>query len=314
MTIATSRIERPGPKMLRRTTCCRMIIAFTLAWASVIGDSSALAAAESITHSPSMPIAGGKLQVYWPTGTLGSPNHDRLQAFDLLIHFHGDARVVSGQWRAAGLERKQVVLAVINFHGLSSAYSTPFRSDRSLFDGILTTTVNTLRHNAVIEESAAVRDIYVSSFSAGYGAVREIMKSPSAFTRLDGYVAADSIYASIVENQLPARHVDPSQMQDFLRFAQAAAQDQKQFILSHSALTTPYASTVETAQYLIDEVGEMKPLGDSERLPFDPVWKPTGSVRRGRFVVHAFDGEQGEDHLEHLRRIGALWRQLRIEP
>ena len=43
----------------------------------------------------------------------------------------------------------------------------------------------------------------MSSFSAGYGAVREILKTGSYRDRVDGVLAADSLYASTAADGTP---------------------------------------------------------------------------------------------------------------
>ncbi|MEM8679897.1 MAG: hypothetical protein AAGF97_11135 [Planctomycetota bacterium] len=148
----------------------------------------------------------------------------------------------------------------------------------------------------------------LSCFSAGYGAVREILKQAEDVSRIDAVVAADSIYASI-ERDGDRRVVDAVQMQPFLDFAERAKRGEKSFLVFHSQLPVDeYASTVETAGYLIDNTNlSPRPLhARSAAFTADTL------ASAGGLLVAGFPGDDGEAHLEHLRRIELLWRCLHV--
>ena len=107
------------------------------------------------------------------------------------------------------------VLIVVNFPGLSAAYSKLFQSDPGLFDTIL----DQVSKRLGIEQWGYLS---VSSFSAGYGAVREILKHPKHFRKIYALLAADSMYASIEKNVKPRRPVI-AHMRDYIRFAKLAS-------------------------------------------------------------------------------------------
>ncbi len=222
------------------------------------------------------------------------------QLADLLIHFHGDWNVVRQNFECSGLN---AVLVVLNYNGLSSAYAKPFCDPRR-FQDILADVTRALRSRSIIDTPFQWDRIYLTSFSAGFGAVRAILERPADFQIIDGILMADSIYAGFEGD---GRKVDPQNMQAFRRFAAAAAQGKKVFVLTHSYLHTPtYASTKETADDLIHFVL-------AERGAATPV-APVGlqlerSFRRQGFVVLGYAGTTGEDHLQHLRHIGA-WMPL----
>jgi hypothetical protein len=150
--------------------------------------------------------------------------------------------------------------------------------------------------------------VVVSAFSAGFGGVRELLKVPEHFARIDGLVLADSLYCGYDGD--PARkHVDPALMAGFRRFAAEAAAGRKTFLVSHSAqVPDGYASTTETADDLIRSVG-----GASEPAPVTGLdgWTPARTFARGRFLVLGFAGAGPDDHMAHLRRVDALWRRFR---
>ena len=135
-----------------------------------------------------------------------------------------------------------------------------------------------------------------------------MLKEPDAFARIDGLIMADSIYCGYTGD--PAgRTLDPALMDGFRRFAAEAAAGRKTFLLTHSAqVPEGYASTTETADFLIRSLGAgtISPLRNWGRE-----LTQTRSYTRGNFVVLGFSGQGPEDHMAHLRRIGAFWRRYK---
>ena len=95
--------------------------------------------------------------------------------------------------------------------------------------------------------------------------------------------------------------LDDLQMEPFLRFARQAAAGQKFMFISHSSIIPPgYASTTETANYLIEKLGGWPQHG-----------KPRGSDPWGLDLVSRFDqvtfhvrGYSGNDKMDHCAHIG----------
>lgn len=222
---------------------------------------------------------------------------------DLLIHFHGAVDTVRQAMERAG---GATTVVVVNQPGLSAAYSTPFREDPGLFNRLL---AEPWRDTS--DEAPAIpprwRRVTLSCFSAGYGAVREILKTEDGLARVDAIVAADSIYAGIDEQATKTgdRQVDARDMAAFLAFAEQAAAGTKVFVISHSSQPTPYASTTETADYLLGRLG-------LQRTPLEPPpgeeFSRVSHARRGGFEVEGFTGASGPAHLFHLRSLDRWWK------
>jgi len=249
--------------------------------------------ADDIQTTPPTSLANGSMVVMRSAKT---------DATRLLVHFHGDAETVK---HAFARSKLNAILVVVNFPGLSTAYSKPFASDPQLFELIQA------RAKSAIANSTPAKDVrwehvMLSSFSAGYGAVREILKTPKYFEQINCIVAADSIYAGLQQKE-PKREVDETNMRDFLRFASLAAQNKKRFVLSHSSQATPYASTTETANYLLASLHLMRNPVDTHLT--ESMWQ-TSQAERGQFQVLGFDGTTGKDHMQHLHHIDLLWRRL----
>ena len=150
--------------------------------------------------------------------------------------------------------------------------------------------------------------VVISSFSAGFGGVRALLNVPEHFARIDGLIMADSIYCGYTGDP-KERRVDPALMEGFRRFAVEAAAGRKTFLLTHSALQPEgYASTGEVADFLIAAVGGKPEPG---RVEWAEGLILNRTFSRGRFLVLGFEGTQGPDHLNHLRRIGRIWARYR---
>jgi hypothetical protein len=255
------------------------------------------ASASGLVAGPPMPVTGDGQMV-----VCHGPEKKRNDAepIDLLLHFHGAPATCLKNFGKTGWD---AVLVVVNFRGLSAAYAQPFREDPGLFPRLL----DLAWDGAGLSGEAQFRRVFLSSFSAGYGAVREILKSPQAFERIDGIVAADSIYAGLEEGT-DSRTPKREQMRDFRRFARAAAAGEKIFVVSHSDLVTPYASTRETADDLLRAVEIVRRPVEGEREAGS--FAPVTMASKGRFLVVGYPGTTGDDHLVHLREIHALWRSF----
>lgn len=268
----------------------RIVILFLI----LAGTSQRIIAADLIELLPAVPIDNGSMTAMRKAGDIPDT---------VLVHFHGAASTLK---KAFTRSNHHVVLVVVNFPGLSSAYSGPFRRDGELFDRILEES----RTAATGKKDGQWKRVYVSSFSAGYGAVREILSRPSIYQNIEGIVAADSIYAGRSEKN-SKRDVSEDDMRHFHRFAVEATKGRKTFVLSHSAQATPYASTTETADYLLNAL-------DLSRMPdatmrIDQL-QQTSIAKRGKFLVLGFEGTSGEDHMRHLHYIDRFWNHLLPAP
>lgn len=224
---------------------------------------------------------------------------------DVVLHLHGATTVVEPALVQSGWP---AVLVTFNRKGLSSVYAGPF-SDATLLNRLLESTRAALARLEVAPEPKLGR-LVVSSFSAGFGGVRALLKVPEHFDRIDGLIMADSIYCGYVGD--PTRHqADPALMDGFRRFAEQAAAGRKSFLLTHSAqVPEGYASTTETADYLLHALDATPQPASRE---WAPGWTQTRVATKGRFTVLGFAGAGPEDHLVHLRRITLLWKR-HLEP
>ena len=218
------------------------------------------------------------------------------ETVDLVVHFHGAPQVVEREFTAAGL---RAVLVTVNYRGLSSVYEKPF-SDPKLFRTLLDETLVELKARELVSQGANWQHVCVSAFSAGFGAVRAVLRVSEHFDRIDTLYLADTLYAGYVQ-QGDQRKVNPENMRGFRRFAAEAAAGRKTMIVTHSYLEPgSYAGTHETADDLIAFVGAKRRPVDK---PGPASMRIVSRVDRGNFHVYGCAGTTGEDHMEHLRNM-----------
>ena len=170
----------------------------------------------------------------------------------LAVHFQGGVTIAEENFVRTG---RDGVLIASTLSGFSSAFSRPYR-DPAAFAELLSAGERELSQR--FDRPLRFGSILITFFSAGYGAVRELLEEPEFFARIDALVAADSIYASVVASDVRAPRAE--QMIDFVRFAQAAARGEKTFVLVHGSYQTDYASTAECADMILAAVaGERVP-------------------------------------------------------
>jgi hypothetical protein len=222
------------------------------------------------------------------------------EAVDLLVHFHGDPQTY---WNNARYASLNAVIVTVNYSGLSSAYTTPF-SNAALFQSLLDEAQTKVRAQADFADNFVWDKLAVSSFSAGYGAVREILKSSTYRNAIDALLAADSLYATTDGDGTPL----DSQMANYKTFAGLAKNGQKTFLFSHSQVPTyTYETTGECGDELMQYLGisasayNVGGLGDLDFYRH---------AKSGNFELWGALGADGDSHLEHLRYIGEFLEEL----
>ncbi len=216
----------------------------------------------------------------------------------LFMHFQGGTTIAEENF--VRMARPGVLIAS-KLSGRSGDFARPYADPRAL-TALLDAGEAALRAHCGIE-ALRFGGITITFFSAGYGAVREFLKQDGVFDRIDALIAADSIYADVIR---PDVRVPPvKQMQDFMRFAQAAVRGEKTFVVAHSDIHTPYASTGECARLLLAAAGaKLEPVtGWTHRgVPI------SAAAHLGRFHVYAFDEDTPQIHVDILYMIDELAR------
>lgn len=211
----------------------------------------------------------------------------------LFIHFHG------GTWLpevAASHTGKTAVISIQLGSG-SSVYAKPF-NDQQLF----------MRLIAEAESKAGVKfgPISLTAWSAGYGSVREILKVPENYARVDRVLLIDGLHAGYVggkpgTGKSQESELERENLEIFLRFARDAVNGRKQMIITHSEIFPgTFASTTETADWLLAQLG----LKRRTVLKWGPMkTQQLSEVRAGKFWLVGLAGNTAPDHVDQLHSL-----------
>ena len=213
----------------------------------------------------------------------------RDHGFDLMIHFHGH-EAVRKEWVRV---MDRAVLVGIDLGIGSVAYRAPFYTPAAL--RTLLQSVERAMADSTGDAKAHVRRLGLSAWSAGYGAVGQILAEATFAARVDSVVLLDGLHAGYVGGA-----VDELELAPFLAFARQASAGKKLMFASHSSIIPPgYASTTETMNYLVAMLGG-RPSAQKPR-PSDPMGlELLDRFDRGGFHVRGFAGNAKMDHCAHI--------------
>jgi hypothetical protein len=207
----------------------------------------------------------------------------------LLFFFHG------GNWlpEAAAARNRLAVVSVQAGAG-SATYARLFEDPRRF-----------LRLVGEAESKSGVRftRVLVGGWSAGCGAIREILRTPESYARVDGALLIDGIHTDYADGKpgpLESK-IGTANLQVWLQLGRDAVAGRKRMIVTHSEIFPgTFASTTETADYLVHELG----------LAPRPVlrWGPMGlqqlsEARAGKFLLMGFAGNSAPDHVDQLHAL-----------
>jgi len=163
--------------------------------------------------------------------------------------------------------------------------------------------------------SARISVVDVSSFSAGYGAVRELIKSPAYFKIVRRIVLLDSMYAGLEPEQNGSTNRRPlaAQIDVWLPFAKAAMRGEKTFAITHSQVpTSGYASSAECALALLANLGVNADAVATNSIPAanDPNFPLLKRADAGGLHIWSYGGTEAQAHMTHARHMADVWRAL----
>jgi hypothetical protein len=225
--------------------------------------------------------------------------HRVANATDLLVQFKGDPQIV---WNNAVYAGLNTVIVTVNYDGLSNTYKTPFLNT-SRFQSLLDEALAKLKLQSDFADVTAWSKVGVSSFSAGYGAVREILKQSTYRNRIDALVMADSLYAGLASD---GTAVD-SDVVDFKTYAGLAKNGLKSFILDHSSEPVPYASTTVCANEILAYLQLTTTPVDLDGLGPLHFFR---HAKSGNFELWGEVGDTDDEHWQHLYNIGQFLKDM----
>jgi hypothetical protein len=218
----------------------------------------------------------------------------------LVVHFHGAPWLVEHH---VASERLDVLLVTVQVGSGSGVYSRAFGESpafTALINGAAAGSETLLERRVVFDP------VVLTSFSAGYGAIRAILRVPDNYARVSAVLLADSLHAGYDGDAAAPRSHDLDVRRDdldvFLRLAEDAAAGRRRFLVTHSEVYPgTYASTTETADALLSVVG----LARQPRLAEGPIgMQQLSDSSRGGLRIVGYAGNSAPDHLDHLYALG----------
>jgi hypothetical protein len=232
-----------------------------------------------------------------------SPHVNPNRPVPLLIHFHGAPWLVE---RHVSLYLPKVALITVQLGAGSSVYRRPFE-DTKLFETLLREAADELHL------SRGWSSITLSGFSAGYGAVREILRQPENFARVNSVLLLDGMHTSYLPEGKPLADggvIDGARLDSFIAFGKEANAGKKTFVVTHSEIFPgTYASTTECAEYLLSQLN----LERRARLRQGPAGMQQLSALDVRgFHLRGYAGNSAPDHVDFLHAMPAWFGLLKV--
>ena len=212
----------------------------------------------------------------------------------LVVHFHGAPWIVE---QHIANHRPKAALVTVQLGTGSRVYGKPFVDERMFTELI-----------GEAERSAGVKrgwsTITLTAFSAGYGAVRSILRHKANFERVNGVLLLDGIHAGYESDRTPVSTGNSVLLKDldaYIDLAREAAAGRKYFVITHSQIHPgSYASTTECTNQLLRGLGLRREMY-VRRGPMG--MQQLTRMKKGKFRVFGYAGETAADHVDHIHAM-----------
>ncbi len=233
------------------------------------------------------------------TGSLFIPaklqNRKKLALF---VHFHGAMWLPEA---AAARDGHSAVISIQTGTG-SGTYAKQF-SDHALFGEIL--------REASEKTGVAFEPITLTAWSAGHGAIREILQVPEYYDRVQRVLLIDGLHTGYTGGKPGPLEssLEPDHLEIFLKFAEDAVAGRKALVITHSEIFPgTFASTTETADWLLAKLG----LRRRTMLRPGPMkMQQLSEVRAGKFLLIGYAGNSAPDHVDQFHSLSEFLKLLR---
>lgn len=212
----------------------------------------------------------------------------------LFVHFHGATWLPEVAAARAG---KTGVLA-IHIGAGSAVYANAFANPQHF---------GKLLREAESKAGVEFEPVTLTAWSAGYGAIREILRAPENYERVARVLLIDGLHTGYIEGK--PGPIETEKLEIFVRFARDAVAGKKKLIITHSEIFPgTFASTTETADYVLEQLG----LRRRAVLKWGPAgMQQLSEVRQGRFRLVGYAGNSAPDHVDQLHALPEYLRWFR---
>jgi len=190
-------------------------------------------------------------------------------------------------------------LVIYNLGIGSGAYEDPYSIPGS-YDHMLDSITAAVRE--LCPSAATPKRVALSGWSAGYGAILHIIDRAKDAARVDAVLLADGMHVGF--EPVGFRKVSAIAMAPFTLFADEAIAGHKLFAITHSSIQTPYASTTETGEFLLEAEG--LPVDRAETPGPRPGMTQISRADREGFHMRGYTGDDKAAHCDHLFAFGEL--------
>jgi hypothetical protein len=200
----------------------------------------------------------------------------------------------------------RAALITVQLGSGSSVYNRPF-------DG--TGTFRALLDEArdLVSPGTSWSSVTLTGWSAGYGAIRAILRDPAGFATVDNVLLLDGIHASYVpegRRLADGGQVRTQDLDSFERFAREAIAERKSFVITHSEVFPgTYVSTTEASDYLLNVLGLKRKVSSG---PGPMGMRQATTADRGQFHVRAYSGDASNGAPDHIDHIFAIHHWLKL--
>ncbi len=225
--------------------------------------------------------------LYMPAGLAARP--------PLLVFFHGDP------WIPEVAAKSNRTAAISVLAGEGSGVYTKLFEDPQRFPRLL--------KEAEAKAHKPFGRVILGGWSAGCGALHQILKSPQSYARVNAVICIDGVHADYVDGKPGPLEssLTEADLQVWLHLVRDAVAGRKRFLLTHSEIVPgTYASTTETADYLLKRlrvsrraVQKSGPMGMQQ----------LSEASSGKFLLQGFAGDSAPDHVDQLHSL-PVWLKL----
>ncbi len=227
----------------------------------------------------------------------------------LIVHFHGAPWLIEHQVAAL---KSDAVLVTFQLGAGSGVYARPFAEAAAFVSVVADATASASK---LLGTSIAFSQIVLTSWSAGYGSIRAILRQPEHAARVSAVVLLDSMHASYAGTNTAGPRTDDLPVLDadvdaFVQLARDAVAGRKQFVILHSEVFPgTYASTTETADAVLRSIGVTR----RARLREGPIgMQQLSETTSGKLTVIGYAGNTAPDHVDHAYSLGAHLERWRV--
>jgi hypothetical protein len=215
----------------------------------------------------------------------------------LLLFFHGDP------WIPEVAAARNRVAAVSVLAGTGSGAYTRLFEDPQRFPRLL--------KEAEAKAGYPFGRIILGGWSAGCGALRQILQSPASYARVDAVACLDGIHTDYADGKPGPLDstLAADNLQVWLRLGRDALAGRKRLLVTHSEIFPgTYASTTETADYLLSQLGVTR----HAVLKWGPMgMQQLSEATSGKFLLQGYAGNSAPDHVDQLHSLPAFVKWLR---